>query len=165
VQRSQEIMLSIISKNAIMHKIIALDNDPFRCPQGRRATKVSLMTDSCGTPLCSVFHKANKHDSQTLKHLLSTATRKTGGVVSHYDELLADKGYDSRDCRLTCATFGLRASISQRRTREGDKRRYVVEQTFGILDQFRRIRVRYDALISHFKSFHYLAMIHIIGNP
>jgi transposase len=122
------------------------------------------MTDSFGTPLCSVFHKANKHDSQTLKHLLSTATRKTGGVVSHYDELLADKGYDSRDCRLTCATFGLRASIPQRRTRESDKRRYVVEQTFGILDQFRRIRVRYDALISHFKSFHYLAMIHIIGN-
>ena len=73
------------------------------------------------------------------------------------------KGYDSQDCRLTCSTFGLRAIIPQRRTQENDKRRYVIEQTFGILDQFRRIRVRYDALISHFGK-DYIAMIHIIGN-
>ncbi len=131
--------------------------------RGRKATKVSLLTDKQGTPLCTVFHKANKNDCCTLRHLLSTAARKTNSV-GRYKELLADKGYDSQDCRGVCSAFGLTNSIPHRRTRDIDRRRYAVEQTFGILDQFRRIRVRYEALISHFKSFHYLALIHIIGN-
>ena len=131
--------------------------------RGRKATKISLLTDKQGTPLCTVFHKANKNDCLTLRHLLSTAARKTD-IVRHYRELLADRGYDSQDCRGVCSAFGLTSGIPRRRTRDTDPWRYVVEQTFGILDQFRRIRVRYDALISHFKSFHYLAMIQIIGN-
>jgi putative transposase len=131
--------------------------------RGRKATKVSLLTDKQGTPLCTVFHKANKNDCLTLRHLLNTAARKTDSV-RHYRELLADKGYDSQDCRGVCSAFGLTSGIPHRRTRDTDPRRYAVEQTFGILDQFRRIRVRYDALISHFKSFHYFAMIQIIGN-
>ncbi len=126
--------------------------------RGRKATKVSLLTDKQGTPLCTVFHKANKNDCCTLRHLLSNAARKTNSV-GRYKELLADKGYDSQDCRGVCSAFGLTNSIPHRRTRDIDRRRYAVEQTFGILDQFRRIRVRYD-----FKSFHYIAMLHIVGN-
>ena len=43
--------------------------------RGRQATKISLSTDRLGTPLCSVFHKANKSDALTLKRLLDTHTR------------------------------------------------------------------------------------------
>ena len=76
--------------------------------RGRKATKVSLLTDKQGTPLCTVFHKANKNDCCTLRHLLSTAARKTN-IVGRYKELLADKGYDS-------GTAGLFALLSDRQT-------------------------------------------------
>ncbi len=131
--------------------------------RGRKATKVSLLTDRRGTPLCSVFHKGNKSDILTLKHLLDTASRKTNQLHA-YDALMADKGYDSATCRATCEARNLLPLIPRRGTRDTYRGRYVIEQTFGILDQFRRIRVRYDTLIRNFKSFHFLAMMSIVNN-
>ena len=113
--------------------------------------------------MVSVFHKANKNDGQTLYHLLKTANRKIS-IKGNYTTLLADKGYDSQTCRKICCNYNLDSIIPRRRTKDVDRRRYVIEQTFGILDQFRRIRVRYESLLCHFKSFHFLAMIHIVGN-
>ncbi len=131
--------------------------------RGRKATKVSLLTDHCGTPLCSVFHKANKSDILTLKHLLDTSSRKTNQLHA-YDALMADKGYDSATCRATCAARNLLPLIPRRDTTDTYRGRYVIEQTFGILDQFRRIRVRYEMLIRNFKSFHFIAMLTIVNN-
>lgn len=107
--------------------------------RGRKASKLSLLTDSKGTPLCAVFHQANKHDSGTLKHLLATAKRKLKGL-GPYSHLLGDKGYDSSDCRIICKQFGLEPCIPKRRSADVYRGRYVVEQTFGILDQFRRLK-------------------------
>ena len=36
---------------------------PNPTDRGRKASKVSLLTDSRGTPLCAVLHKANKNDA------------------------------------------------------------------------------------------------------
>ena len=66
--------------------------------RGRKATKVSLLTDGQGAPLCSVFHKKNKIDGQTLRHLLKTAHEKSK-IRNCYRALLADKEYDSDICR------------------------------------------------------------------
>ena len=131
--------------------------------RGRKATKVSLLTDRRGTPLCSVFHRANKSDALTLRHLLDTSIRKTDQLHA-YDALMADKGYDSATCRATCEVRNLLPLISRRGTPGTCRGRYVIEQTFGILDQFRRIRVRYDTLIRNFKSFHFLAMVSMVNN-
>ena len=62
--------------------------------RGRKALKVSLLTTDRGTPLCSVFHKANKNDCKTLEHLLKTGFRKSN-ISKDYAALLTDKGYDS----------------------------------------------------------------------
>jgi hypothetical protein len=99
--------------------------------RGRKATKVSLLTDCRGTPLCSVFHKANKSDVLTLKQekssifpkeqssfvLLDTAARKTN-QLHHYDSLLGDKGYDSATCRAVCVAHNLQPMIPKRGTKE-----------------------------------------------
>jgi hypothetical protein len=71
---------------------------------------------------------------------------------------------DSATCRAVCVTHNLEPMIPKRGTKDVYRGRYVIEQTFGILDQFRRIRVRYDTLIRNFKSFHYLAMATIVIN-
>jgi len=118
--------------------------------RGRKASKISLLTNSRGTPLCDVLHGANKSDVLTLKHTLETFQRKVihGGK---YTELLACKGYDASHCRSVCQQHGLIASIAsipRRRTQDVYGGRYVVEQTFGLLVQFRRIRVRYTFWLS-----------------
>ena len=39
---------------------------PNPTDRGRNGSKVSLLTDSKGTPLCAVLHKANKNDALTI---------------------------------------------------------------------------------------------------
>ena len=124
--------------------------------RGRKATKISLLVDSKGTPLCAIFHQGNKSDVQSLGHLLHEANRR-GIPLQRYARLLADKGYDSDCCRSQCRQFGLEPLIPHRRTTETFPGRYVIEQTFGLLDHFRRIRVRYEALIRNYKSMHHIA--------
>ncbi len=135
---------------------------PNPTDRGRKASKVSLLTDSRGTPLCAVLHRANKNDSLTLKHTLETFQRK---VTSHanFSSLLADKGYDAAHCRSVCECHNLTPCIPRRRTKEIYRGRYVVEQTFGLLDQFRRVRVRYEKLARNFKSMHFLALSAIVA--
>ena len=135
---------------------------PNPTDRGRNGSKVSLLTDSKGTPLCAVLHKANKNDALTLKHTLDTFTRK---VSSHanFSSLLADKGYDASYCRTACEQHNLTPCIPKRRTPDFFPGRYVVEQTFGLLDQFRRIRVRYETLARNFKSMHFIALSVIIA--
>ena len=112
--------------------------------RGRNATKVSMLTDARGTPLALTFHRANRHDSKTLAHTLGVAEH-TVGIREWMGTTPADKGYDARTCREACVAHGLRPVISRRGSpcdRRANATRVVVEQTFGMLDQFRRIRIR-----------------------
>ena len=131
--------------------------------RGRKATKVSLLTNERGSPLAVRFHQGNKSDQHTLGILLEEAQRKAPRAVQGASVLLADKGYDSASNRHICKRFGCTARIAQRGIAAADNERYVVEQTFGILDLFRRIRVRYERHIRNFKSFHFLALAGILA--
>ena len=130
--------------------------------RARRATKVSLLTDGCGLPVAVSFHQANRADCKTLPHLLATAKRKVPNILVKFSAIAADKGYDSEECRQTCRSSGLDPIITKRGNRDSAKQRYVVERTFGILDQFRRIKLRYEAKIHTFKSFHFVALLSIL---
>ena len=83
---------------------------PNPTDRGRKASKVSLLTDSRGTPLCAVLHKANKNDALTLKHTLETFKRQVSSHAS-YSALLADKGYDAAHCRSVCTNHNLTSFI------------------------------------------------------
>jgi transposase len=85
---------------------------------------------------------------------------RPGRPRHRFAALLADKGYDSRAFREACR---------QRRTepiipRRGGKHikglgtlRYVVEQTFGLLHQFRRLAIRWERRLDIHESFVSLA--------
>ena len=108
---------------------------------GRKATKVSLLCDERGAPLHVCYHKANKSDCQTLGHLLSSAASKYGPLSVH-GELLADKGYDSAQCRSLCASHSLQQLIPKRREAQDrvlNGRRCVVERVFNQIDRFWRV--------------------------
>jgi len=131
--------------------------------RGRKATKVSVLTDDKGIPLHFCFHPANKNDCTLLRHLLDSASRCIG-PLGRFQSLYADKGYDSQTCRTLCSLHGIDAQIPKRGQPEGwGTVRYVVERTFANLDLFRRIILRYDAKIVHFKSFHFLAGCYLVG--
>ena len=67
-------------------------------------------------PVCATFCGGNESDTTQLSKTLDEA-RRIHGNLSHFTELLADKGYDSRANRLTCLRHGLRPLILERTRR------------------------------------------------
>jgi len=135
-------------------------SNPF--DRGRKATKISAVVDNKGIPLSFTFHKGNRNDSRTLFHTLSKCLFLNKG-----DSIYADKIYDSNHCKEVINNFSLNNCVSKKKhitTKENNRIRIVVEHTFGWLDKYRRIILRYDSHIHTFKSFHYLASIHLVGN-
>lgn len=130
--------------------------------RGRKATKVSTITDQHGIPLVFTFHKGNRNDSRTLFHSLSKCK-----FLTPNSNFYADKIYDTTHCRDVLFKFNLNNCVSKKRehtSKEDNKVRIVVEHTFSWLDKYRRLILRYDGHIHAFKSFHYLASLHILGN-
>ena len=135
---------------------------PSPFDRGRNATKVSAIVDHTGIPLGFTFHKGNRNDSRTLEHGLSKCK-----FISPGNQLYADKIYDSSHCKDILNRFSLENCISKKRqpvSKSDNRKRIVVEHTFGWLDKYRRIILRYDSLIHTFRSFHYLASFHLLGN-
>ena len=132
--------------------------------RGRKATKVSALTDDVGTPLYLLFHPGNKNDGKTLHHLLQKASKYLN-LRGH--SIYGDKGYDSRRCDEVAENFGMVKRFTRKRqppVEGANRKRIVVEHTFSWLDKYRRIIMRYDGLVAHFRSFHYLAAITLISN-
>ena len=72
---------------------------------------------------------------------------KVGGPVRKPGTVVADRGYDSDPHRAALEVKGIDTNIARRRTPHGSglgKVRYVVEQTIGLVHQFRRLKMRYD---------------------
>ena len=72
---------------------------------------------------------------------------RPGRPRRRFDVLLADKGYDSDAFREACRDRGTAPIIPKRKTtgvKGLGKLRYVVEQSFALLHQFRRLAVRWE---------------------
>ena len=85
---------------------------------------------------------------------------RPGRPRRRFPVLLADKGYDSRAFREACRQRRTEPIIPQRGTKglQGlGKLRYVVEQTFGLLHQFRRLAVRWERRLDIHNGFVSLA--------
>jgi len=115
-------------------------------------SKRHLLTDGQGVPLAVQLTAANVHDSQVALDLVDSVEpiySRRGRPRQRPDALAADKAYDSRQIRHELRCLGIRALIPRRGT--GRERglgaiRWVVERTQAWLNQFRRLRVRYERL-------------------
>jgi hypothetical protein len=84
-----------------------------------------------------------------------------------------DRYEDFKVCTLTKVTIArhvelcvLYMALMHKFQKEGNRKggaQFDVERTFANLDLFRRIILRYDAKIVHFKSFHFLAGCYLVG--
>ena len=129
--------------------------------RGRKALKLSVLTDGQGVVVGACCHPGNRPDVVLLEDTLQSAFTQLDQV-----ELFADRGYDSRHNRQICRDAGLRDRIFRRRTktvRRTNAKRIVVEHTFAWLHQYRRLLLFYEQTPPAYVSFVLLALGHLIS--
>lgn len=129
--------------------------------RGKTGSKHHLICDGGGAPFTAITTAANVNDVTQMLALVDgipLVAGRRGRPRTRPDALLGDKGYDSHPNRRELRERRILPVIS----RKGDpnikglgKLRHVVEQTFSLLHQFKRLAIRWerrldlhDALVS-----------------
>ncbi len=121
-------------------------------PVDRRkpGSKHHILTDGNGIPIVAHTTAANHHDVTELLALVNDVPPikgKAGAPRYRFDELYADRAYDSEPDRQALREVGTEPHIAKRNTEHGSGLgvyRWVVERTLSWLHQFRRLRIRYE---------------------
>jgi len=110
-------------------------------------TKRSVLTDGRGVPLSVVVSGANTHDIRLLGPTLDQVQTEVPKVRQN---LCLDAGYVGRQQEVIehDMTPHIRPRKDEKRGGRGRKkpRRWVVERVFSWLNQFRKIKTRYEKL-------------------
>jgi transposase len=109
-----------------------------------------LICDGRGVPLAIQLTGANRNDSQQALSLVDSIPPLQGeqGRPRHRpDCVLGDRGYDAEEMRQGLRCRHIIPWLAKRNTEHGSglgRWRWVVERTFAWMNQFRRLRVRYE---------------------
>lgn len=113
-------------------------------------SKHHLLTDGNGFPIAAKLTAANTHDVTQLLELVNAVPEikgRPGAPRYRFDELFADRAYNSQAHRDALKGVGITPRIARRRQAHGSglgQYRWVVERTLSWLHQFRRLRTRYE---------------------
>jgi transposase len=134
-------------------------------PVDRRkpGSKRHVLTDAAGTPLTVILTRANRNDSQEALALLDGVPPllgpRGGRPRCRPAAVLGDAAYGTRANRTGARQRGIVPYLAWQKEGHGSglgRFRYVVERTMAWLNQFRRLRVRYER-----KAELYLAFLHL----
>jgi transposase len=109
---------------------------------------------------------ANNHD---LSQVIPTYNNISIKIIR--PKLIADKGYISNDLKLQLRDNDIQFIYPYKKTQKKSntptekkilKQRYIVENVFSWLQNYRRIRIRYDKHSNTFLQFYYFAMADLI---
>lgn len=118
-----------------------------------------MLTDANGIPIVAKTTAAHRHDVTELLNLVNEVPAikgKPGTPRYRFDELYADRAYDSEPDRQALREVGTEPKIPKRRTEHGSGLgvfRWVVERTISWLHQFRRLRIRYERRLDIHEAF------------
>lgn len=118
-----------------------------------------MLTDGSGVPVVAKTTAANRHDVTQILDLVNEVPAIAGvpGAPRYrFDELYADRGYDSEPVREALREVGIDPYIAKRNTEHGSGLgvyRWVVERTLSWLHQFRRLRIRYERRLDIHQAF------------
>ena len=134
-----------------------------------------VVTDGQGLPIGLHVASARPHESRLAEPTLATirVPRWRGRPRTRPQELVADKAYDSQAFRRYLRRRGIKPTIPPfaRRHRPRPKRgrpirtgpnyrhRWKVERCFGWMDNYRRLVVRYERSVDHYKAFCLIAIM------
>ena len=132
--------------------------------RGRRASKLSVITDDLGVTLAVAVYPANRNDCITLEDTIDKMI--IPNIPTQNIIFLADKGYDSKKCRLCVANhkyidgiYRKGKAIDNATTNDAKTGRYMVETSFAWLDLYRHIYVRYDRTILAYLGMTFFALL------
>jgi transposase len=123
---------------------------PNPTDRAKRGSKRHLICDGRGVPLAVRLTGANRNDSQEALALVMRfrpSQGERGRPRCRPESGLGDRGYDAAAIRRGLRVRHIVPWLAMRRTEHGSglgRWRWVVERTFAWLNQFRRLRVRYD---------------------
>jgi transposase len=132
---------------------------PNPTDRAKRGSKRHLICDGAGMPLAVRLTGANRHDSQEALPLVDAIPPlqgERGRPRRRQDCVLGDRAYDAGRIRHALRVRHILPVLAVRQTRHGSglgQWRWVVERTFAWLDQFRRLRVRYDRRVDIHEAF------------
>ena len=132
---------------------------PNRTDRAKLGSKRHLICDGRGVPLAVQLTGANHNDSQQALALVDAIPRLQGarGRPRHRpDCVLGDRGYDAESIRQGLRDRRIIPFLAKRNTENGSglgRWRWVVERTFAWLNQFRRLRVRYEKRVDIHEAF------------
>ena len=127
-----------------------LQTGPNPTDRAKLGSKRHLICDGRGVPLAIRLTGANRNDSQQALALVEAIPSLQGerGRPRHRPEcVLGDRGYDAESIRQGLRARRMVPWLAKRNTEHGSglgRWRWVVERTFAWLNQFRRLRVRYE---------------------
>ena len=136
-----------------------LQTGPNPTDRAKRGSKRHLICDGQGLPLAVRLTGANRNDSQeglALIDAIPPLQGERGRPRCRPDCIVGDRGYDAAAIRIGFRTRGILPLLAMRRTKHGSglgRWRCVVERTFAWLNQFRRLRVRYDKRVDIHEAF------------
>jgi transposase len=136
---------------------------------------VLVVAEGTGLPIGLHVASAQPHELRLAQATLATVRvpQRRGRPRTRPKELVADKGYDSREFRAYLRRRGIQPNIPtyERKQRRRPKRgrpirvrpsyrqRYKVERCFGWMDNCRRLVVRYERYLHLYQAFCIVAII------
>lgn len=132
---------------------------PNPVDRGKNGSKIHVLVDRAGLPVCVGISAANTHDKLGLEPLVRSippVRSRRGPRRRRPAKLHADKGYDYADLRRFLRGRGIVPRIARRGVERSDRlgrHRWVVERTMSWLNGFRRLHRRYERKPEHFLAF------------
>jgi transposase len=138
--------------------------------RAKRGSKRHLICDGRGIPLAIELTGANCHDSTQALPLLDAIPPLPGlrgRPRCRPDCVLGDRAYDAENIHRALRARHILPLLAMRNTENGSglgRRRWVIERTFAWMNQFRRLRLRYEKRADMHKAFLSLACVLICWN-
>lgn len=130
----------------------------------KKGTKRSLLVDGRGAPLSLIVAGANRHDVKLLPETLDAiVVRRPRPTRTRPQNLCVDKGYAGKPAYQQMLERGyiphvpLKGAPKSRRRTKGKARRWVVERTHSWMNNYRKLRVRYEKKAANFEGLLHLA--------
>jgi transposase len=123
---------------------------PNPTDRAKLGSKRHLICDGRGVPLAIQLTGANRNDSEEALELVDSVPPlqgERGRPRCRPDCVVGDRGYDAESIRRGLRDGGIVPLLAMRNTEHGSglgQWRWVVERTFAWLNQFRRLRIRYE---------------------
>ena len=160
LQTKYGLQLTWVSGDGTLYKApLALScQDVGRNPtdRGKHGTKRMVLTDATGVPIAIWHAPANVHDSQLLADLLKNLMVTLDPDEVHH--LLLDAAFLGSTCDEVARDAGFVPHVRPRGEEKSEKqrnplykaRRWVVERTHSWMNNFRKLKVRYEkTTVSH----------------